>query len=82
MPGEVGERPIFALRLKQARERLGITQVELGRRVGMDQAVASPRINQYENGVHVPHHTTAERVAKVLGVPIAYLFAEDEQLAR
>jgi transcriptional regulator with XRE-family HTH domain len=48
----------------------------------MDPGVASPRINQYENGVHVPHHTTASRIARELGVPLAYLYAEDDQLAR
>lgn len=44
--------------------------------------MASPRINQYEKGRHVPHHATAKRLAKVLGIPTAFLFAEDEQLAR
>lgn len=48
----------------------------------MDLAVASPRINQYENGVHVPHHMTAARIARELKVPLAYLYAEDDQLAR
>jgi transcriptional regulator with XRE-family HTH domain len=77
-----GEIPVIAVRLREARERLGITQIELGRRVGMDLGVASPRINQYEKGVHVPHHTTAARIARELGVPLAYLYAEDDQLAR
>jgi transcriptional regulator with XRE-family HTH domain len=78
----VKERPIFASRLAQARERLGWSQAELGRRAGMDPLVASPRINQYEQGRHVPHHATVKRLAKVLGVPAAFLFAEDDQLAR
>ena len=76
------KRAIFAVRLAQARERLGWSQVELGRRAGFEPSVASPRINQYEKGVHVPHHTTAQRLAKILGVPTAFLFAEDEHLAR
>lgn len=76
------ERSVFALRLREARERLGISQVELGRRAGLDPSVASPRINQYERGQHVPHHATARRLAEVLGVPTAFLFAEDDQLAR
>lgn len=82
MVSGAGKLPTFALRLREARERLGIAQIELGRRVGMDPGVASPRINQYENGVHVPHHTTAARIARELGVPVAYLYAEDELLAR
>jgi transcriptional regulator with XRE-family HTH domain len=76
------DRSVFAWRLRQARERLGISQIELGRRAGLDPSVASPRINQYEQGQHVPHHATARRLAEVLGVPTAYLFAEDEQLAK
>lgn len=76
------QRPIFALRLAQARLRAGLSQIELGRRAGLEPSVASPRINQYEKGLHVPHHETAKRLAKVLGVPTAFLFAEDEQLAK
>lgn len=82
MVSGAGELPILAIRVREARERLGIAQIELGRRVGMDPGVASPRINQYENGIHVPHHTTAARIARELGVPLAYLYAEDDQLAR
>ncbi|GAB6196013.1 hypothetical protein PAGU2595_013200 [Lysobacter xanthus] len=80
--GKAQEVSIFGIRLREARERLGISQMELGRRVSMDPDVASPRVNQYENGVHIPHHTTAARMARELGVPLAYLYAEDDQLAR
>jgi transcriptional regulator with XRE-family HTH domain len=76
------ELPVFARRLRFARERLGISQRELGRRIGMDPNKGGPRINQYENGVHLPHPETAEAIAKELGVPVAYLFADSERLAR
>ena len=76
------QRPTFALRLTQARLRAGLSQIELGRRAGLELSVASPRINQYEKGLHVPHHETAKRLAKVLGIPTAFLCAEDEQLAK
>lgn len=82
MAGLAKQRSIFALRLAQARVRAGLSQIELGRRAGMEPGVASPRINQYEKGLHVPHHETAKRLAKVLGIPTAFLFAEDEQLAK
>jgi len=72
---------IFALRLKQARNRRGMTQVELGRQAGLDVSVASPRINQYERGVHEPQYATAMRLAKVLGIPAAFLYCDDEELA-
>lgn len=75
-------RPAFARRLRAARERLGISQIELGRRVGLDEAVVSPRINQYEQGAHMPHLATAERLASVLEVPLSYLYEPDDHLAR
>lgn len=73
---------VFAARLKQARQRLGLTQAELGLRAGLEASVASPRINQYEQGVHEPQLATAKRLAKVLGVPPAFLYTEDELLAK
>lgn len=74
--------PIFAKRLAQARQRAGLSQRQLGLQAGLDPAVASPRINQYERGVHEPHLDTAQRLAKALGIPAAFLYAEDEQLAK
>lgn len=61
---------------------MGLTQTELGLAAGLDPAVASTRVNQYEQGKHVPHLSTAKQLAKVLGIPVALLYAEDEQLAR
>ena len=73
---------MFAQRLRQARERAELTQLELGVRAGMDPSVASPRINQYERGAHAPKPETAEALADVLGIPAAFLYTRDEQLAR
>lgn len=72
----------FAVRLRQARLQLGISQAELGRRAGLEPEVASPRVNQYERGSAEPQHATAKRLAKVLGIPTAFLYAEDPQLAK
>ena len=73
--------PVFAERLAQARTRAGLTQAELGLRAGLDPAVASPRINQYERGKHEPQLKTAKRLAEVLGIPPAFLYTDDEVLA-
>lgn len=73
--------PLFSRRLKAARERLGITQMELGVRAGIDEFSSSARINQYERGKHIPDYLTAKHLAKVLGVPAAYFYAEDDHLA-
>lgn len=75
------KHPIFAERLAQARARAGLTQAELGLRAGLDPAVASPRINQYERGKHEPQLKTAKRLAEVLGIPPAFLYTEDDLLA-
>lgn len=72
---------VFAKRLREARQRRGISQRQLGIRAGIDEASASPRINQYESGKHTPNLTIAERLAKVLGVPAAFFFARNDDLA-
>ncbi len=72
---------VVARRLRQARLRLGISQRELGIRTGMDPSSASARINQYEQGRHVPDLMTAARLAKVLGIPAPYLYAQSDALA-
>lgn len=73
---------VFAFRLAEARTRAGLSQKQLGVLAGMDPSVASPRINQYEKGVHEPQLETAKRLAEVLGIPAALLYTEDDQLAK
>jgi transcriptional regulator with XRE-family HTH domain len=73
--------PIFSSRMKAARERLAISQAELGIRAGIDEFCASARINQYERGKHAPDFLTVRNLAKALGVPTAYFYAEDDGLA-
>ncbi|MBU8977753.1 helix-turn-helix domain-containing protein [Lysobacter sp. MMG2] len=73
---------VFAKRLAQARQRMGVSQKQLGVLAGLEPHVASPRINQYERGVHEPPLETARQLAKALGVPAAFLYAEDDQLAK
>lgn len=82
MPVDVRDLPVFAHRLRFARERAGLSQRELGRRIGMKDDAASPRINQYESGTHVPRGETVEAIARELKIPAAYLFANGERLAR
>ena len=81
MATRTAKHPIFARRLAQARERAGLSQTQLGVLAGLDPAVASPRINQYERGKHEPQLRTAKQLAEVLGIPPAFLYTEDELLA-
>lgn len=82
MPRRTDIRLVFQRRLKQARGLRQLSQKELGIQAGLDPFVASTRINRYELGVHEPDMATIERLATALSVPTAYLFAEDDRLAR
>lgn len=74
--------PVYSRRLREAREAHGISQRSLGIKAGLDEFVASTRVNRYETGVHQPDLQTLQRLAKVLGLPTAYFYAEDDDLAR
>ncbi len=69
---------IFTKRFKQARKAKGLTQEKLGIAIGLDEFVASTRINRYERGIHQPDFHTLTQLAKVLDIPPAYFFADDE----
>ena len=47
----------------------------------MDASVASPRINQYERGKHVPNTAVLGQLARQLDLPLAYFYANDDSLA-
>lgn len=78
----MGDASEFARRLKSARLRKGLSQEQLGVLAGIDEFSASARMNQYERGKHTPDLKTTARIAAVLDVPVAYLFAEDDAVAR
>ncbi|MCG8313448.1 MAG: helix-turn-helix domain-containing protein [Pseudomonadales bacterium] len=54
----------------------------MGIKAGFDESSASARMNQYERGKHCPDTKTIERLCEALKVPVAYLYCEDDQLAR
>lgn len=49
--------------------------------VSESKSNGSVRINRYEQGVNRADMDTAAALAEALGVPLAYLFAEDEDQA-
>lgn len=73
---------VLGRRLREARVAAGLSQKALGIRADLDPFVASTRINRYERGIHAPDPATAKKLAKVLGVPLAYLYADNDRLAR
>ncbi|HDS3244526.1 TPA: helix-turn-helix transcriptional regulator [Klebsiella aerogenes] len=74
-------RDIFCKRLKEARLAAGLSQKKLGIAAGIDEFVASTRINRYEKGVHEADVHTAQKLAQTLNVPLAYFYVENDQLA-
>jgi transcriptional regulator with XRE-family HTH domain len=72
---------VFPRRLKQARQRSGFTQEQLGIQAGIDEFSASTRINQYEKGKHTPAIQTSQRLARALLVPTGFLYEDDDLLA-
>lgn len=81
----------FAARLREARLRKaaglkaegrgGYSQERLGIDAGIEEASASARMNQYEQGKHLPDLRLASRLAQLLDVPLAYLYCEEDGLA-
>lgn len=74
---------VFARRLKQARELRGLSQRALGALVDEDQDKdrGAVRVNRYEQQVNKADMDRAAELAKALDVPLAYLFADADDLA-
>lgn len=68
-------------RLKAARLQAGLSQKQLGIVAGLDDFVASTRINRYELGIHKVDYPFACKLAAALSVPVAYFYADDDELA-
>lgn len=59
----------------------GLSQKKVGILAGIDEFVASTRINRYEKGVHQASLEVAQKLAKVFDVPLAFFYTEDDDLA-
>ena len=68
-------------RLKSARKLAKLTQEQLSTELGFDRSHGTARISQYETGKHAPDFAMAKKMAEALGVPVAYLYCDDETLA-
>lgn len=56
-------------------------QDRLGWTIGLDEHTASARMSRYETGVHEPAYSLVKRLAEALMVPVAYFYADDDELA-
>lgn len=59
---------IIGDRIKQFRNRKGLTQKELGEAIGFESRTADVRIAQYEKGTRKPKKKYTDRMAEVLDV--------------
>ncbi|MDQ7313759.1 helix-turn-helix transcriptional regulator [Stenotrophomonas sp. Sm8] len=71
----------MAARLRQARGRRGLSQREVGMRMGLDKDTASARISRYESGAMSISLEALFELAQALDVPPAYLLATTPALA-
>ena len=81
MPRQSLPSTLFGRRLRAARKRAGIPQDKLGVMIGLDESSSSARMSRYETGIHEPPFAMAQTLGRVLKVPAAYFYCEDDQLA-
>lgn len=72
---------VVGRRMRARREALQWSQEKVGVQIGIDESSSRARISRYELGTHEPPVKTARRIAEVLGVPLAYLYCEDDETA-
>ena len=73
---------VVGRRMRSRREELGWSQEKVGVLIGIDESSARARISRYELGTHEPPVKTARQIAETLGVPLAYLYCEDDDIAK
>ena len=66
-------KEIFPIRLKEARTKAGLTQREVGEKLGMVDA----SYQKYELGRSIPGLELASRMADALGVSLDWLAGRD-----
>jgi transcriptional regulator with XRE-family HTH domain len=82
MSREVFRSPsIVGKRIKDLREEFGWSQEKIGVAIGIDESSSRARISRYELGVHEPPVPTARLIAGAFGVPLTYLYCEDDKIA-
>ena len=72
---------VVGRRMRSRREALGWAQEKVGVLIGIDESSSRARISRYELGTHEPPLQTARLLAQTLGVPLAYLYCDDDRVA-
>lgn len=72
---------VVGRRMRSLRCELGLSQEKIGVAIGIDESSGRARISRYELGVHETPVPTAKLIADALGVPLTYLYCEDDNIA-
>lgn len=72
---------VLGARLRERRKALGLSQEKIGVAIGLDESCSRTRISRYETGAHEPDLLTSKLLAIALGVPLAYLYCENDTMA-
>lgn len=64
---------IFPKRLKELREKMGLTQQQLGEKLN----VADATINRYEKGLRTPDFAMLDQLARIFNTTTDYLLGRD-----
>jgi len=75
------ETTVIGRRMRSRREALAWSQEKVGVEIGIDESASRARISRYELGTHEPPVKTARLIADALGVPLTYLYCEDDEIA-
>lgn len=76
MPINLKPIPKLGLNLRQARERLDLTQLALAHKMGYAGDNAGAYVSRIENGLSVPSLGTLQKLAGALGVAVSSLLGE------
>lgn len=68
----------IGLRIRAARKAKGITQSEISQKTGLDQAAVS----RLENGTQEGSAAQILNIARVIGIPIAQLYDDQDETAK
>lgn len=79
---QLQSKNVLGRRVRAQREELGWSQEKLGVLIGIDESSSRARISRYELGVHEPAVATARLMADALGVSLAFLYCEDDDVAK
>lgn len=66
---------MFSIRLKELREKQGLSQAQLGKKLGVGQST----VGMWENGKNKPQNAKLEMLANIFSVSVDYLLGRDEE---